>query len=233
MSESPRLAAAAASDEPARVLDRLRRRSPVADVEFDAIYPEWVRRLSEHHWTPVDVCIRAAELLVVGRQATVLDVGSGAGKFCLIGAACTGARFVGLEQRPRLVEVSREASRKAGLPNAEFIHDNVMSLDWGRFDGFYFFNPFYEHIAGRVPRIDEPIVVSPHLFTNYVVTACVKLLDAKPGARVVSYQGFGGPMPPGFRLILREPAGSEYLELWEKSPEPAVRRGTKLASVET
>jgi SAM-dependent methyltransferase len=222
MSNSRDIAATAArADEgPAGVFDRLRRRVQVADAEFDAIYAEWVRKLSEFHWTPVEVCIRAAELLVVDEQSSILDVGSGAGKFCLIGAACTGARFVGVEQRPRLVEVSREASRRAGLPNAEFIHGNMMSLDWGRFDGFYFYNPFYEHVAGFSPRIDEPIVVSPHLFTNYVVATCVKLVAAKPGARVVSYQGFGGPMPCGFRRILREPAGSEYLELWEKTTEP-------------
>jgi len=218
MSESPRFTAAARGDDGLdRMIERLRQRSTVADAEFDAIYPEWVRRLSENHWTPVDVCVRAAELLAVDEDSQILDVGSGAGKLCLVGAATTGARFVGVEQRPRLVEVARAATRRAGLGNVEFIHDNAMSLDWGRFDGFYFYNPFYEHVAGFMPRIDEPIIVSPHLFTNYVVAACVKLFAAKRGARVVSYQGFGGPMPKGFRRLLREPAGAEYLELWEKS----------------
>jgi SAM-dependent methyltransferase len=219
MTDSRKLAAVAtrADEGPGGLFDRLRRRMHVHDAEFDGIYPEWVRALSELHWTPVEVCIRAAELLVVDERSTILDVGSGAGKLCLIGAAYTGATFVGVEQRPRLVEVSRAASRSAGLPNAEFIHDNMTSLDWGRFDGFYFYNPFYEHVAGFLPRIDEPIVVSPHLFTNYVVATCVKLFAAKPGVRVVSYQGFGGPMPRGFQRILREPAGSEYLELWEKT----------------
>jgi len=217
MTESRRLAAAAVvEDELDRTLERLRRGSPVADVEFDAIYPDWIRRLSELHWTPVEVCLRAAELLVVSEQSQILDVGAGAGKLCLIGAASTGARFVGVEQRPRLVEVARAAARRAGLTNAEFIHDNAMSLDWGEFDGFYFYNPFYEHVAGFLPRIDEPIVVSPDLYAAYAATACLKLFAAKPGARVVSYQGFGGLMPKGFRRILREPAGAEYLELWEK-----------------
>ncbi len=203
-----------------RILDRVQRDPEVPDLEFDAIYPEWVRRLSEHHWTPLSVCVRAAELLGSHDGATILDVGSGAGKFCLIGGARSAARFVGVEQRPRLVDVSRRIARRAGLRNVEFIHGNVMSLDWGRFDGFYLFNPFYEHVIDYQPRIDEPIVVSPHLFTNYVVTTCVKLFGAKPGARVVSYHGFGGPMPRGFRRILREPAGSEFLELWEKQREP-------------
>jgi SAM-dependent methyltransferase len=218
MSDSTRRSVAVRADgELCQIFDRVRRRVALADVEFDAIYPAWVRRLSEHHWTPLEVCMRAAELLAVDRRSTILDVGSGAGKFCLIGAARTGATFVGVEQRPRLVEVSHELAQTAGLANAEFLHGNAMTLDWGRFDGFYFFNPFYEHILNYQPRIDEPIVVSPHLFTSYVVTTCVKLFAAKPGARVVSYHGFGGPMPMGFRRILREPAGSEHLELWEKT----------------
>jgi SAM-dependent methyltransferase len=199
-----------------RALERLRRGASVADAEFDAIYPDWIRSLSELHWTPVEVCLRAAELLVVHERSQILDVGAGAGKLCVIGAASTGARFVGVEQRPRLVEVARAAARRAGLTNAEFIHDNAMSLDWGRFDGFYFYNPFYEQVAGFLRRIDEPIVVSPDLYTAYVATTCLKLFAAKPGARVVSYQGFGGPMPKGFRRILREAAGVEYLEVWEK-----------------
>jgi len=90
--------AARANDDFARLLDRLLSGAQVADLEFDAIYPQWVRRLSEQHWTPLDVCIRAAELLVTDERSTVLDVGSGAGKFCLIGAASTGATFVGVEQ---------------------------------------------------------------------------------------------------------------------------------------
>jgi SAM-dependent methyltransferase len=217
MSDSRRLAAATPCDGTiSRVFDRLRSGGEVADEEYDAIYPEWVRRLSEHHWTPVDVCLRAADLLAASEQSTIFDVGSGAGKFCLIGAARTGATFVGGEQRPRLVEMSRQLAVRADLPKAEFVHGNVMTMDWGRFDGFDFFNPFYEHMVDCQPRIDEPIVVSPQLYANYVVAACVKLALARVGARVVTYQGFGGPMPTGFQCVLREPAGSDWLELWEK-----------------
>jgi SAM-dependent methyltransferase len=221
MSDATRLGRAALADgDLGRIFDRVRGRLEIADVEFDAIFPDWIRKLSEHHWTPIEVCVRAAELLAVDSRSTILDVGSGAGKLCLVGAASTGATFVGVEQRPRLVEASQQLARAAGLPNAEFVHGNAMALDWGRFDGFYLYNPFYEHILDYQPRIDEPIVVSPHLFTNYVVTTCVKLFAAKPGARVVSYHGCGGPMPIGFRRLLREPAGSDHLELWEKIVEP-------------
>jgi len=110
---------------------RLLSGAQVADLEFDAIYPQWVRRLSEATLDAARRLHPRRELLVTDERSTVLDVGSGAGKFCLIGAASTGATFVGVEQRPRLVRIARETSRRAGVTNVEFIHDNAMSLDWG------------------------------------------------------------------------------------------------------
>ena len=41
------------------------------------------------HWTPVHVARRAAQFLVTGPETRVLDVGSGPGKFCLVGALAT------------------------------------------------------------------------------------------------------------------------------------------------
>jgi hypothetical protein len=196
----------------------LRRGWELSDPEFDRIYPEWVRKLSEPHFTPVDVARRAAELLVVDSTTKILDVGSGAGKFCLIGSLTTKGTFVGVEQRRSLVDVAERAARCCYATRARFVHGNMLDLDWTEFDGFYLFNPFYEHVANFVMPVEESIQVSPKLYTEYVVATCVKLFTARVGARVVTYHGFGAPMPPGYRQLLREPAGSEYLELWEKEP---------------
>ena len=68
------------------ILTRVSRGEPVADAEFDLLYPRPVRPLSERFWSPIDVARRAAELLVVRPGTRVLDVGSGAGKFCVVGA---------------------------------------------------------------------------------------------------------------------------------------------------
>ncbi len=81
------------------------------NADFDHVYPDWVRSLSERHWTPVDVAERAAELLVTSAGVRVLDVGSGAGKFCIIGALTTEGKFCGIEQRAHLIDVAREAAR--------------------------------------------------------------------------------------------------------------------------
>jgi hypothetical protein len=190
----------------------------VSDLEFDRIYPEWVRKLSEPHFTPIDVARRAAELLAGDSTTKVLDIGSGAGKFCLVGSLTTQATFIGVEQRRCLVDVAEHTAKLCHTTRARFIHGNMMDLDWTEFDGFYLFNPFYEHVANFLTPMHDPIELSPQLYKRYIVATCVKLFTARIGARVVTYHGFGGPMPPGYRQILREPAGSEYLELWEKEP---------------
>src|SRR4051812_11609675 len=82
----------------------------VDDAYFDRIYPDWAQRMSRLHWTPVPVALRAAQLLTENHSsgARVLDLGSGAGKFCLVGASTYGGDFFGIEQRSHLVNLSKK-----------------------------------------------------------------------------------------------------------------------------
>jgi predicted RNA methylase len=194
------------------------RPSVATDAELDAIYPESVRKISAFHWTPVDVARRAAKLLAVGASTRVLDVGSGIGKFCLVGAMVTPGTFVGVEQRESLVEIAREAASRCGITRVEFRHANALAIDWNEFDAFYLFNPFSEHIFHYDAAIEEPIALSETWFIQYVTATSVKLFSARPGTRVVTYHGYGGPMPAGYRRLSCEPAGTDALELWEKQP---------------
>jgi len=82
----------------------------ITDSDFDDVYPSPIRRVSASFWTPVSVAARAARLLVRDASTRVLDIGSGAGKFCIVGAAVTGASFTGIEHRGHLVEVARVAA---------------------------------------------------------------------------------------------------------------------------
>ncbi len=88
----------------------LRRGRSVPDETFDEIYPEAIRRVSPAHWTPIRVAARVVELLALPPSAHVLDVGAGAGKFCIAVAAMSGARVRGVEREPELVAVAREAA---------------------------------------------------------------------------------------------------------------------------
>jgi len=198
------------------VVNTLRAGRTLSDPSFDRIYPSWARQLSELHWTPVEVARRAAKLLAFPPSSRILDIGSGAGKFCLIGALTTRATFVGIEQRKGLVEVAQHIAERCGITRAQFLLGNVIDLDWNEFDAFYLYNPFYEHLIEHLTPVHGLIELTPELYRKYVDATCAKLAVVPVGSRVVTYNGFGGVMPDGFRLLLREPAGSDYLDLWEK-----------------
>jgi SAM-dependent methyltransferase len=186
----------------------------VRDHEFDALYPRWVRVLSRRHWTPVEVALRAVELLVDGKpNARILDVGSGPGKFCLVGALAGAGTFVGMERRPELVEIASNVARRLGVgERTEFGTGDAFVLDWARFDGVYLFNPFADDLGSVVDRM----AVWPR-FAEAVGAANKQLARLPRGARVVTYHGYGGPFPPGFERTVSERRGSGPLDLWIKT----------------
>ena len=187
----------------------------VNDFRFDELFPPLIRKLSGIHWTPVAVAVRAAELLAAGVESHILDIGSGCGKFCFIGALTTGSRFTGVEQREYLVETARRIAGRWEITNASFIHSNMINLDWNSFNGFYLFNPFYENITREI-RLDDDVSLNEEKYRGYIKFVEEKLEDLAYGTRVVTYHGFGGQMPKGYECVLREPAGTSQVELWIK-----------------
>jgi SAM-dependent methyltransferase len=199
-----------------RSRDRAARREHIEesdDAAIDALFPEGIAELSARHFSPVSVARRAAELLAPTSDHRVLDLGAGPGKFCIVGAAWTGASFTGIEHRKHFVKAAIEAAARSGVANAHFIHANMLELSWRPYDSYYLFNPFAEQLLGG---IDGTVTVSPARFAFYVREVRERLRLARMGTRVVTYHGFGGNMPPSFRLVLREQAGSDELELWVK-----------------
>src|SRR5262245_62715295 len=62
-------------------------------------------------WQPV--VYQMLELAGVTSDDVVYDLGSGDGRIVILGAQKYGARGVGIELNPRLVEISRQAAREA------------------------------------------------------------------------------------------------------------------------
>jgi len=189
---------------------------PISDSMFDSIYPKNIQKMSANHWTPVEVAKRAAELLVTSPQTRVLDVGSGAGKFCLVAALTSTGLFVGIEQRNHLVELCNNLKTKYEVENALFFQGNMTDINWTEFDAFYLFNPFVENLYDADCRIDNNIAQTRELYERYVRTVQAKLHFASIGTRVVTFHGFGGEMPPGYICQLSEPMASDKIELWIK-----------------
>ena len=194
---------------------RLRAGERVPDAQFDQLFPPETRAVSFRHWTPVSVASRAAGLLTEAGATEILDVGSGPGKFCLVGALRTSARFTGLEQRRRLVEQAHIAAVELGADRAQFIHANLVEFDCAPFDGFYFYNPFHEHVEeDDLCPIDESVRRSPVLHRTYVATVAAALIRAPVGTLVATFHGFGAPMPRHYRRLHGEQAGGGELALW-------------------
>jgi len=198
-------------------MSRIARETCLAsDSDFDKIYDAKSRKLSRQHWTPVWVAKRVARLLTEAGATRILDVGSGVGKFCIAGALSTGADFVGLERRSGLVDIARSAASELGATRATFVHADVDSFSFEGFDGIYLYNPFQEQISKFIVQIDDEVERSQAAYWHFVRATTAELAHLSTRAAVVTFNGFGGQMPPDYEFFGDEPAGNDRLELWVK-----------------
>jgi SAM-dependent methyltransferase len=183
-----------------------------SDACFDVVFPASQRIRSHFHWTPVEVAMRACELVAPSPATRVLDIGSGVGKLCLVGALLESrVRWCGIERDAAQVRVARAAARRLGVEKyVQFIHGDFASIEPTSFDAFYFFNPFGETLLER----EQPRSHRWNAFRREIERARELLLATRPGTRVVTYHGFGGDMPNCFDLVHCEGAMTDELCLW-------------------
>lgn len=203
------------------MLSPLRRGELMTDDAFDAVYLPHARQLSEAHWTPVEVAVFAAEFLVQRPGTRVLDVGSGAGKFCQIGALVTQGTFIGVEQRPVLLHEAERVCRDHGIDRAAFLAGNAEEVDWSQYDAFYLFNPFLEHLTPSI-ALDDTVALSARRYELYVAFVEEKLRQFPGGTRVVTYYGFGGAFPRTYQPKVLFRYGGDYVIAWEKQATETV-----------
>jgi cyclopropane fatty-acyl-phospholipid synthase-like methyltransferase len=172
-----------------------------SDEQFNQLYPLDIRTLSARHWTPLQVARVAAGFLATEKQAKILDIGSGVGKFCLSAAHFyPQATFYGVEQRRYLIKHAETAGKILGFKNVSFIHGNFTQIDLKNFDHFYFFNSFYENLTGT-DKIDEDILYSAELF-NYYNRFLYKQLEKMPaGTRLVTFHSLEDEIPDCYQVV--------------------------------
>jgi SAM-dependent methyltransferase len=171
------------------------------DAAFDWLYPERIQLLSKRHWTPMSVARKAAHFLSQGEKKRILDIGSGVGKFCLIGAMYyPAATFYGVEQRQELYNYALDAKDALKVNNAHFIHGNFTQLDIDDYDSFYFYNSFFENLD-KGDRIDHEIEYSSSLYVYYC-RYLSKALESRPaGTRLVTFHSLGDEVPNAYQLV--------------------------------
>ena len=188
----------------------------IEDEKFDLIYPPKIRKLSSIFWTPVAVAAKAAKWLVTVQGMRVVDIGCGPGKFCLVAASLTDGRFTGVEQRHNLVAVARRAAHDLQLADVEFIHGNVLEIDFASYDAFYLFNPFEENMF-QGNKIDRAVPLSPELFKKYTSHVSARLGARPLGTRIVTYMGYADDIPSCYSCESTE--FGDDLKLWIKRRE--------------
>lgn len=116
-------------------------------------------------WVPASQVVinRMFDLAKVTPEDYVIDPGSGDGRM-VISAARLGARALGIEFNPRLVELSRKNAEKEGVENrAIFVQGDLFTAD-----------------------LSEATVLALFLREDINIALRPKILDMKPGTRIVS-----------------------------------------------
>lgn len=183
------------------------------DRAFDQLVPSELRHLSQAHWTPVDVTIRATKLLAPTRDVRILDIGAGVGKVCSVGALSSPAIWCGVEQHEPLVTAARGLARALGVAErTTFVHADAFSIEWGDFAALYLYNPF--ELPLFPDSVDDKKQVLDHRMQ--VTRVQERLAALRAGTRVVTLHGFGGVMPPSYELAYQEriPVVGLDLVLW-------------------
>lgn len=184
---------------PDGIAEALRAGGLPTDAAFDRHLPRELRELSRMYWTPMIVARRAARWVEAYGAASVLDVGSGAGKFCVVGALCSKAHYVGIEHRPRLVSAASELARTFGVEDrATFVAGALGDVELPPVDAIYLYNPFGENLYGFRDCIDEDVELGHERYVADVRRTEALLRGAPLGTLLVSYNGFGGHVPGNF-----------------------------------
>jgi hypothetical protein len=156
------------------------------DVAFENALKHSVQGHSYIHWTPIEVIKTAVRWLGTESENKILDIGSGVGKFCLIGAMNSKAHFTGVETRKNLVDEARQLQKELELSNVNFIHSDIKDVDFNDYTSFYFYNPFCEHMA-LSGGIDDQIQFDEEAFYSYQDFVEEQLKQTPKGTKLVKY----------------------------------------------
>ncbi len=184
---------------------------------FDMFMPVEHRVVSWQFWTPLVVVLRAATWLEAHGVTSVVDIGSGAGKFCVAAALATRCHFTGIEQRSALVSTARELARIFGVDErATFIQGVFGETPLPDAELYYLYNPFGENVFDADSRLDDEVELSDERYGRDTNAATELLENAPIGTYVLTYNGFGGAIPDGYVVVRTDRELPNVLHLWQK-----------------
>jgi SAM-dependent methyltransferase len=128
--------------------------------------------------TPPELVDKMLEIAGVTEKDYVIDLGSGDGR-TVIAAAKLGARALGIEYNPNMVEISRKKADEEGVSlKAEFIEADLFEYD-----------------------LSKATVITMFLLPDINLKLRPRLLDLKPGTRIVSNTFTMGDWEPDYEVM--------------------------------
>lgn len=186
-----------------------------SDKKFNSLYPPYIQKVARKHFTQLGVAQMAAEFLANGEAVKILDIGSGAGKFCLAAAYYQPkAQYYGIELRENMADNAEILRNKLGFNNVTFMKGSFEDVDFTQYNHFYFYNSFYENIVD-VHRIDESLPFSREQYNTYNAALFKKLEQMPAGTRLVTFHITQQELPPFFKVTREEVEG--YLKFCVKN----------------
>ncbi|MBS0335876.1 MAG: class I SAM-dependent methyltransferase [Proteobacteria bacterium] len=147
--------------------------------------------------SPEEVVDRMLRIADIGPADYVIDLGSGDGRI-VIGAARRGARALGIDIDPSLVERARNNAASAGVAErATFVAQDLFDTD-----------------------LSKASVITMYLLPEVNLKLRPKLLSLAPGTRIVSHDWNMGDWEPDETIELRTPekpvglGGKSRVHLW-------------------
>ncbi len=162
--------------------------APAASTETKPYEPQSGQQGKDVIWlpTPQVVVDRMLELAKVTPQDVVIDLGSGDGR-TVITAAKAGARALGIEYNPDMVEYSKRQAVAAGVSErARFVKADLFETSF-----------------------DEATVLTMFLLPAINLKLRPKILDLKPGTRIVSNTFTMGEWKPDAEADLHGQSGCD------------------------
>lgn len=104
-----------------------------------------------HHTSGIAPIVRALIEVPVVRADTVIDLGSGFGKFVLVARLLTGANVRGIELQPELISWARRASQALGV-DVDFIEGDARDAPLEDGTVFFLYAPFTGPVLDAVAR---------------------------------------------------------------------------------
>ncbi len=189
------------------------------DEAFDRYLPEELRSISGQYWTSLAVAARVADWLAELEVRTVVDIGSGVGKFCVAAARRCTCHFTGIEQRERFVTAARALARSFEVDDrVSFLAGTLDDVEVPVADVYYLYNPFGENLFRPQAHLAPDVELSEQRFDRDVATVERLLENAPAGTYVLTYNGFGGNMPRPYGEVRVDLELPNVLRLWRKQP---------------